>query len=220
MGENLVDHTGAIVRVECRQPVSVQPAISGVGRLGAGLRWMLFKTGPAASNQLEASGFIRTRTGVRYPDLQLDFMPVAYDTGQLAAAAVTHGYQVHCGPIRPHSRGWVRLASSDPRDKPLITYNYFAEEQDRIDMRRGIRLVREIFAQPAFDPYRKREIDPGSSCQSDEDIDAFVRRVAKTVYHPTSTCRMGNDPMAVVDPQCRVHGIEGLRVVDASLCPW
>ena len=219
VGENLVDHLGTVVQMECAKPVSVQPSTRGIGRLSTGLRWLLLKSGPAATNQLEASGFIRTRPGVRYPDLQLDFMPVAYHEAQLAPLPVAHGYQIHCGPMRPHSRGWVRLASSDPRDDPRITYNYLHEEQDRIDMRTAVKLAREIFSQPAFDPYRKRELEPGSSYVSDDDIDSFVRKTGKTVYHPTSTCRMGTDAMAVVDPQCRVHGIEGLRVVDASIMP-
>ena len=121
--------------------------------------------------------------------------------------------------MRPHSRGWVRLASNDARERPRITYNYLAEEQDRVDMRNAVRLAREIFNQPAFDPYRKREIEPGPSFESDDEIDAWVRSAAKTVYHPTSTCRMGTDASAVVDAECRVHGIEGLRVVDASIMP-
>ena len=219
VGENLIDHMGATVQVECAQPVSVQPATHGLGRLGAGLRWMVFKSGPAASNQLEGSGFIRTRAGVRYPDLQLDFMPVARKEGRHRHVPAAHGYQLHCGPMRPHSRGWVRLASNDPRERPRITYNYLAEEQDRVDMRNAVRLAREIFNQPAFDRYRKREIEPGPSVESDEDLDGWIRSAAKTVYHPTSTCRMGTDAMAVVDPQCRVHGIAGLRVVDTSIMP-
>ena len=219
VGENLMDHMGALVQVECAQPVSVQPATHGLGRLGAGLRWILLKSGPASSNQLEATGFIRTRAGIRYPDLQLDFMPVARKEGRHVHVPAAHGYQLHCGPMRPHSRGWVRLASNDPRERPRITYNYLAEEQDRVDMRNAVRLAREIFNQPAFDPYRKREIEPGPSFESDDEIDAWVRSAAKTVYHPTSTCRMGTDAMAVVDAQCRVHGIEDLRVVDASIMP-
>ena len=141
------------------------------------------------------------------------------NSGASGTTNYIHGEVGKINLIKSLSRGWVRLASSNPRDNPRITYNYLSAEQDRIDMRNAIRLAREIFNQPVFDPYRKREIEPGPSYVSDEDIDAFVRNTAKTVYHPTSTCRMGTDAMAVVDAQCRVHGIEGLRVVDASVMP-
>ena len=218
VGNNFVDHCGTFVRMHCTQPVSMQPALGKLRRLGVGLRWLMSKTGPAASNQFEASGFLRSRAHVRYPDLQLDFMPYTAYPGA-KTLCVDHGFQVHCGPLRAHSRGHVRLASKHPGEAPLITYNYLDDERDRTDMRRAIRLAREIFAQPAFDAYRGRELTPGRDCESDETIDAYVRATAKTVYHPTSTCRMGVDANAVVDPQCRVHGVEGLRVVDASVMP-
>ena len=218
VGNHLVDHCGTFVRMQCTQPVSMQPALGKLRRLGVGLRWLISKTGPAASNQFEASGFLRSRAHVRYPDLQLDFMPYAVYPGA-KTLSVDHGFQVHCGPLRAHSRGHVRLASKHPSAAPLITYNYLDDERDRTDMRRAIQLAREIFAQPAFDPYRGHELTPGGDCESDEAIDAYVRATAKTVYHPTSTCRMGVDANSVVDPQCRVHGVEGLRVVDASVMP-
>ena len=218
VGESLMDHLGVYIRHECTRPVSVQPFVGGLGKLGVGLRWLLFKSGVAASNHLEVSAYIRTRSGVRWPDVQLDFTPAAV-YGDRDPAPVAHGFQTHIGPMRPASRGWVRLASREPRDPPRIFFNYLSAEEDLVVMRAGIRLAREIHRQPALDPYRGREIDPGEGCVSEDDFDAFVRRSANTVYHPTSTCRMGTDSRAVVDPQCRVHGIDGLRVVDASVMP-
>ena len=218
VGANLVDHLGAYVRHECPAPVSVQPWTHGAGRLRVGLRWLLFKSGLGATNVFEASGFLRTRAGVRYPDVQLDFTPAAVHEYR-EVVPVAHGFQTHCGPMRPQSRGRVRLASANPRHAPRFLYNYLAEEEDRRVMRDGIRRVREIHQQPAFDPYRGAELAPGPDCTSDDEIDDYARSTAKTVYHPTSTCRMGGDALAVVDHECRVHGIEGLRVVDASVMP-
>ena len=218
VGANLVDHLGAYIRQECPAPVSLQPWTHGAGRLRVGLRWVLFKSGLGATNVFEASGFLRTRAGVRYPDVQLDFTPAAVHEYK-QVVPVAHGFQTHVGPMRPESRGRVLLASSDPRDAPRILYNYLAEEEDRRVMRDGIRRAREIHQQPAFDSYRGAELAPGPDCTSDDEIDAYVRTNAGTVYHPTSTCRMGGDAMAVVDHECRVHGIEGLRVVDASVMP-
>jgi choline dehydrogenase len=143
---------------------------------------------------------------------------VAYDGSTLAQE---HGFQAHVGPMRSKSRGWVRLASTDPFDKPHIRFNYLSEADDWIEMRACVRLTREIFAQPAFDRYRGREIQPGADVQTDEQIDAFIREKVESAYHPSCSCKMGdaNDPMAVVDPETRVHGLEGLRVVDSSIMP-
>ena len=218
VGNELTDHLGAFVRHECSRPVSLQRWATRVGRLRVGLRWLLFRSGVGASNLWEASGFIRSRAGVQWPNVQLDFLPVAIED-YVDAARVADGFQTHCGPLRPKSRGWVRLRSSDPRDKPRIQYNYLQEEEDRAVMRAALRLTREIHRQPAFDPYRGPELDPGAQCRSDDEIDTYVRGAAMTVYHLTSTCRMGSDARAVVDAECRVHGIEGLRVVDASVMP-
>ena len=218
VGANLVDHLGAYVRHECSAPVSIQPWTHGAGRLRVGLRWLLFKSGLGATNVFEASGFLRTRAGVRYPDVQLDFTPAAVHEYR-EVVPVAHGFQTHCGPMRPESRGRVRLASSNPRVAPRILNNYLATEEDRRVMCEGLRRAREIHQQPAFDPYRGAELAPGPQCMSDDELDDYVRATAKTVYHPTSTCRMGSDAAAVVDHECRVHGIEGLRVVDASVMP-
>ena len=218
VGANLTDHLGLFVRQVCTRPVSLQRYTRRLGRLQVGLRWLLFKSGVGASNIWEASGFIRSRAGVQWPDLQLDFMPLAMED-YVAATRIAEGFQTHCGPLRPKSRGSVGLRSASAHDKPLIRYNYLEHEDDRAVTRTAVRLAREIHAQPAFDPYRGPELAPGPQCHSDDEIDAYMREAAITVYHLTSTCRMGNDAGAVVDAECRVHGIEGLRVVDASIMP-
>jgi choline dehydrogenase len=181
---------------------------------------MLTKDGLGATNHFETGGFIRSRVGVRYPDIQYHFLPMAvsYDGSSLARE---HGFQAHVGPMRSKSKGWVRLASTDPLDKPKILFNYMSHPDDWTEMRACVRLTREIFAQPAFDRYRGREIQPGAQVQSDAQIDAFIRDHAESAYHPSCSCRMGraHDPLAVVDPEARVIGIEGLRVVDSSIMP-
>ena len=218
VGENLTDHTGVQITHECLEPISLHPILTVPGRLRVGLRWMLFKSGLGVSNQFEASGFIRSHAGVPWPNLQLDFSPAALtDEGELADVA--HGFQTHCGPLRPKSRGSVRLQSADARRAPEIRYNYLDHEDDWAVIRAGVQLTREIHRQPAMDRFRGRELDPGDSIRDEHGLDDFIRRATKTVYHPVSTCRMGNDRQAVVDAQCRVHGIESLRVVDASVMP-
>ena len=173
-----------------------------------------------ASNQFESAAFIRSRAGIPYPDIQYHFLPIAvrYD-GQ--AAAEGHGFQAHVGPMRSVSRGRVSLRSGNPADNPKILFNYMSQEQDWEEWRRCIRLTREIFAQDAFKPFVKNEIQPGADVQSDAEIDAFVREHAESAYHPCGTCKMGSkdDPDAVVDSQGRVIGVEGLRVVDSSIFP-
>jgi choline dehydrogenase len=185
-----------------------------------GLRWLLRKDGLGATNHFETGGFIRSRAGERYPDIQYHFLPLAvsYDGSSLARE---HGFQAHVGPMRSASRGWVRLASANPLDKPKVFFDYMSQPDDWVQMRACVRLTREIFAQRAFDPYRGREIQPGSGVQSDAQIDDFIRRQAQSAYHPSCSCRMGSvdDPMAVVDPQTRVIGVEALRVVDSSIMP-
>ena len=185
-----------------------------------GAQWLFTKTGLGASNQFESAAFIRSAAGVEYPDIQYHFLPIAvrYD-GQ--AAAEGHGFQAHVGPMRSASRGSVTLASTDPRDAPLIRFNYMSQAQDWADFRTCIRLTREIFAQPAFAPYVKGEIQPGAAVQSDAALDDFIRENVESAYHPCGTCRMGraDDPLAVVDPECRVIGVEGLRLADSSIFP-
>ncbi len=183
-----------------------------------GARWLLTRTGLGASNQFESNGYIRSRPGLKWPDLQYHFLAgaIAYDG---SSAVKGHGFQAHLGANKPLSRGWVRLNSADPADPPRMFFNYLAEEADKQAYRDGVRLTREIFAQPAFDAYRGEEVSPGADVNSDAEIDDWVARSAETAYHPCGTCRMGTDAMAVVDPECRVHGVDNLRVVDSSIMP-
>ena len=218
VGENLQDHLEIYVQHECIQPISLYSALKLHNKVKIGLDWFLFNKGAGASNQFEAGGFIRSRPGVEHPDIQYHFLPIAinYDGTHPVDA---HGFQAHLGPMRATSRGHVKLVSDDPHAPPSILFNYMQTERDREDMRTGLRLTREIFAQKAFDAYRGRELAPGESAQSDEQIDAFVRERGESAYHPCGTCKMGTDEAAVVDGELRVHGLEGLRVVDASVMP-
>jgi choline dehydrogenase len=220
VGENLQDHLEFYFQVASKEPITLYANTSLVSRGVIGLRWLLSRQGPGATNHFETGGFIRSRRGVRYPDIQYHFLPLAvsYDGKGLASE---HGFQAHVGPLRSKSRGWVRLRSADPKDHPLIRFNYMSHEEDWIEMRACVRLTREIFAQAAFDPYRGREISPGADVVSDDDIDVFIRERVESAYHPSCTCKMGaaNDPMAVVDPQARVIGLDGLRIVDSSIMP-
>ncbi|MFO1037477.1 MAG: choline dehydrogenase [Geminicoccaceae bacterium] len=218
VGRNLHDHLEFYFQYECTQPVTLLAAMQPHNMIGIGIRWFLFNEGAASSSHLEAGGFIRSAPGIRHPDIQYHFLPaLVEDHGR--SKGNMHAFQAHVGTMRPVSRGFVELRSADPRQHPVIDPNCLAEERDRADMRACVHLSREIFAQAAFDPYRGREIQPGANVTSDTDIDAFVRRKADSAYHPCSTCRMGTDEMAVVDPQTRVRGLEGLRVVDASIMP-
>jgi choline dehydrogenase len=220
VGENLQDHLEFYFQVACTQPVTLYSSMGLFQRALIGARWLLFKNGLGATNHFETGGFIRSRAGVSFPDIQFHFLPLAvtYDGSSLAKE---HGFQAHVGPMRSKSRGFVRLASADARDKPKILFNYLRHRDDMVEMRACVRLTREIFAQPAFDPYRGREIQPGADIVTDEQIDAFVRAKVESAYHPSCTCRMGrrDDPMTVVDPEARVIGIESLRVVDSSIMP-
>ena len=220
VGQNLQDHLEIYFQMASSQPITLYKywTLFWKGVLGA--QWVISKTGLGASNNFESCGFIRSRAGVEYPDIQFHFLPMAvrYD-GQ--AAAEGHGFQAHVGPMRSPSRGAVTLASSDPKEAPNIFFNYMSTEQDWIDFRTAVRLTREIFQQDAFKPFVKHEILPGASAQSDEDIDEFIREHAESAYHPCGTCRMGaaTDKQAVVDPECRVIGVDGLRVADSSIFP-
>jgi len=220
VGENLHDHLEFYLQMACREPVSLYSALSLWSRAGIGIRWILRKDGLGATNHFESGGFIRSRAGVRYPDIQIHFLPLAmnYDG---SSPAKEHGFQAHVGPMRTKSRGWVRLRSREPRAAPSILFNYLSHPDDWTEMRACVRLAREIFAQPAFDRYRGREIQPGADVTTDAAIDAFVRDKTESAYHPCGSCKMGaaSDPAAVVDSQLRVLGIEGLRVVDSSIMP-
>jgi choline dehydrogenase len=220
IGENLQDHLEFYFQVACREPITLYGATGLVPKALIGLRWLLRRDGLGATNHFETCGFIRSRAGIRYPDIQYHFLPLAvsYDGRSLAPE---HGFQAHVGPMRSKSRGSVRLRTADPMDKPRVLFNYMSHPDDWAEMRACVRLTREIFSQPAFAPYRGREIQPGAEVETDEAIDAFVRERVESAYHPCGACAMGrpDDPMAVVDAQARVIGVEGLRVVDSSIMP-
>ena len=218
VGANLQDHLELYIQQACTRPITLYSATGLLSKALIGVRWIAFKSGLGATNHFESGGFIRSRPGVRWPDIQFHFLPMAasYDMKERVRC---HGYQAHAGPMRSKSRGTVRLASADPREPPQVRFNYMSDPDDWTEMRACVRLTREIFAQPAFDPYRGEELAPGAAVQSDEEIDAFVRETVESAYHPCGTCKMGTDAMAVVDPQNRVHGMEGLRVVDSSIMP-
>src|SRR4051812_19082656 len=220
VGENLQDHLEFYFQVACTQPVTLYAWQGPIGKAAVLARWLLRRDGLGATNHFEAGGFIRSRRGVRHPDIQSHFLPLAitYDGRGLASE---HGFQAHVGPMRSKSRGFVRLRSPDPREYPRIQFNYMSQVDDWIEMRACLRLTREIFAQQAFVPYRGRELQPGPHVTTDEEIDAFVREKVESAYHPSCSCKMGSplDPMAVVDSETRVIGISGLRVVDSSVMP-
>lgn len=220
VGQNLQDHLELYIQQAAIKPVSLYKYWNLLGKAFVGAQWLFTRTGVGASNQFESTAFIRSKAGVPYPDVQYHFLPIAvrYD-GQ--AAAEGHGFQAHVGPMRSKSRGHVTLNSADPKEPPRILFNYMSHDSDWQDFRTCIRLTREIFGQEAFEPFRGHEIQPGQTVQSDEDLDAFIREHAESAYHPCGTCKMGraDDPMAVVDPECRVIGIDGLRVADSSIFP-
>lgn len=220
VGANLQDHLEIYVQMAASQPVSLFRYWNLWGKAWVGLRWLVNRSGPGASNQFESCGFIRSRAGVDYPDIQFHFLPIAvrYDG---KAAAEGHGFQAHVGPMRSASRGTVGLRGPDPAAAPVIRFNYMSAPEDWEDFRRAIRLTREIFAQPAFAPFLRHEIQPGAAVQDDDALDAFVREHVESAYHPCGTCRMGraDDLAAVVDPEGRVIGVERLRVADSSVFP-
>ncbi|WP_272663746.1 choline dehydrogenase [Providencia sp. PROV110] len=218
VGQNLQDHLEMYLQYECKQPVSLYPALKWYNQPMIGAQWLFKGTGIGASNQFEAGGFIRTSDKFAWPNIQFHFLPVAINYNGSNAVNM-HGFQAHVGSMRSPSRGRVRLKSLDPRQHPSILFNYMSSEQDWEEFRAAIRITREIMAQPALDPYRGAEISPGKQVNTDEELDAFVRERAETAFHPCGTCKMGNDEMAVVNGAGQVHGIEGLRVIDASIMP-
>ncbi|MCT0739832.1 choline dehydrogenase [Pseudomonas aeruginosa] len=218
VGANLQDHLELYLQYACKQPVSIYPATKWWNQPAIGAQWLFLGKGLGASNQFEAGGFIRTREAFEWPNIQFHFLPVAINYNG-SKGVQEHGFQAHMGSMRSPSRGRIHLKSRDPRQHPSILFNYMSHEQDWQEFRDGIRLTREIMNQPALDPYRGRELSPGVSVQSDAELDEFIRNHAETAFHPSCSCKMGSDDMAVVDGQGRVHGMEGLRVVDASIMP-
>jgi len=220
VGQNLQDHLELYIQMAASKPITLFKHWNLLSKAWIGAQWLFTKTGLGASNQFESAAFVRSNAGVDYPDIQYHFLPIAvrYD-GQ--AAAEGHGFQAHVGPMRSPSRGAVTLRSADPKDDPVIRFNYMSTPQDWEDFRTCIRLTREVFAQEAFKPFVKHEIQPGVDVQSDAELDAFIAEHAESAYHPCGTCKMGaaHDPMAVVDPECRVIGVEGMRVADSSIFP-
>lgn len=220
VGANLQDHLEFYFQMACTQPVTLYGQANLLGKALAGAQWLFFRKGIGATNHFESCGFIRSRAGIPYPDIQYHFFPMAinYDGSSLATE---HGFQAHVGPMRSKSRGSVTLRSADPREAPKIFFNYMSHPDDWEEMRACVRLTREIFQQPAFAPWRGREIQPGADCTSDAQIDAFIAEHVESALHPSCTCKMGavDDPMAVVDPELRVIGVSGLRVVDSSVMP-
>ena len=219
VGENMQDHLEVYVQYACKQPVSMQPYMAKWRAPFIGLQW-LFRKGPAATNHFEAGGFARSNEDVEYPNLMFHFLPVAvrYDG---SSPAGDHGYQVHVGPMYSDAIGSVKIKSRDPRVHPALRFNYLSTEQDRREWVEAIRVAREILNQPALAPYNGGEVSPGPGVRTDEEILAWVAEEGETALHPSCTCKMGTDDMAVVDPtSMRVHGLDGLRVVDASVMPY
>ncbi|KJG08128.1 choline dehydrogenase [Photobacterium angustum] len=220
VGANLQDHLEVYFQYHCNEAITLNSKLDLVSKGKIGAQWLLTRTGLGATNHFESCAFIRSRKGLKWPNIQYHFLPAAmrYDG---RAAFDGHGFQVHVGPNKPQSRGSVEVVSNDPHAKPKIEFNYISTEQDKQDWRDCIRLTREIMAQSALDQYRGDEIQPGADITSDQAIDKWVKENVESAYHPSCTCKMGddNDVMAVLDSQCRVRGIENLRVVDSSIFP-
>ncbi len=220
VGENLQDHLEVYFQFYCKQPITLNSRLGLLSKGLIGASWLLFKDGLGATNHFESCAFIRSAAGQKWPDIQYHFLPAAmrYDG---TSAVKGHGFQVHVGPNKPKSRGHMRILNDDPASAPSILFNYLSHTDDVEKWRCCIRLTREIMAQPAMDPYRGDEIQPGPHVNSDKEIDAWVKENVESAYHPTGTCRMGqpDEPLAVVDPNCRVIGVDGLRVADSSIFP-
>jgi choline dehydrogenase len=221
VGEHLQDHLEVYIQYGSKQPVSMQPyALEKWRRPWIGFQWLFFRTGPGATNHFEGGGFVRSNDDVVYPNLMFHFLPLAirYDG---SAGAEGHGYQVHVGPMYSDARGSVKIVSTDPRRHPALRFNYLSTDQDRREWVEAVRVARRILTQPAFGPYSTGELSPGSGVETDDEILDWVARDAETALHPSCTARMGIDGASVVDPlTMRVHGVDGLRAVDASVMPY
>jgi choline dehydrogenase len=215
VGENLQDHLEVYVQYASKQPVSVAPAMKMRNRPKVGAAWLLGRRGPGATNHFEAGGFARSNEDVAYPNLMFHFLPIAirYD----GTAPQGHGYQVHIGPMYSDARGSVKIKSADPREHPALRFNYLSTEQDRREWVEAIQVARKILTQPAFEPFNDGEISPGPSVATDEEVLDWVARDAETALHPSCTCRLGTGDDSVIDPSSmKVHGLQGIRVIDAS----
>ena len=218
VGRNLQDHLDCSVQYECTLPITLYSQSNPLAAAKTGLQYLLFGTGLATGQGLESGAFLKSRPDLETPDLQFHFITaLMYD--HTRKKADRHGFMAHVCQLRPESRGYISIRSADPAAPPIIQPNYLEAEEDRRALREGVRLARDVFAQPAFDPYRGPELMPGAHAQSDELLDAFIRKTAETIYHPVGTSKMGHGGDCVVDPRLKVHGIEGLRVVDASVMP-
>ncbi len=218
VGNNLQDHLEVYIQYECTKPVSLAPALKWYNKLPIGVNWLFFGKGLGATNHFEAGGFLRSSEEFAWPNIQYHCLPIAVSYNGTNAVE-SHGFQMHMGSMRSKSVGRIKITSKDAHTAPSIRFNYMADESDWQEFRDGIRITREIFAQPALKDYVGKEISPGADVQTDEELDEFVRQHGETAYHPCGTCRMGETEDCVTDGQGRVHGLEGLRVVDASLMP-
>lgn len=220
VGENLQDHLEVYIQYACKQPVSMQPALKWYNKPFVGLQWLFFRKGPAATNHFEGGGFVRSNDTVQYPNLMFHFLPLAirYDG---STPEKDHGYQVHVGPMYSDSRGWVKIDSRDPLDKPRMLFNYLSTETDRREWVEAITVAREILNQPVMDTFNAGEISPGDNVRTEDEILDWIAQDGETALHPSCTCKMGVDNLSVVHPDTmRVHGVKGLRVVDASVFPY
>ena len=224
VGENMQDHLEVYIQHACSQPVTQQPSLKMWKRPWIGFQWLFLRRGPGTTNHFEAGGFVRSNDEVKYPNLMFHFLPIAirYDgSPPLGGEKIKHGYQVHIGPMYSDSRGSVKITSRDPRAKPALRFNYLSTEQDRREWVEAIRITRRILESEAFTPFSNGEISPGAGVQTDAQILEWVAKDAETALHPSCTCRMGIDEMSVVDPlTMKVHGVEALRVCDASVMPY
>ena len=218
VGQNLQDHLEFNFQYRCKQPITLNSELNVFKKALIGIRWLVFKTGLGRTNHFESCAFIRSRPGVKWPDIQYHFLPgaISYDG---TVAFTGHGFQVHAGHNKPTSRGHIQILSKDIKQHPEILFNYLQTEEDKQGFRDCVRLTREIMAQPAMDDYRGEVIQPTDDVQSNEQIDAFIRDSVDSAYHPSCSCKMGVDTMAVVDPNLKVHGLSNLRIVDSSVFP-
>ncbi|MBS0472612.1 MAG: choline dehydrogenase [Proteobacteria bacterium] len=218
VGKNLQDHLDASIQYESSQPITLHSQSNPLNAMKTGLSYMLFRKGLATGQGLESGGFVKSRPDLEHPDLQFHFI-AALMSDHARKKADRHGFMTHVCQLRPQSRGYISIKSSDPLVAPVIQPNYLEAEEDRRAMREGTKMARDIFAQAAFDPYRGPELMPGAHVRTDDQIDAWIRKTAETIYHPVGTAKMGKDSESVVDAELKVYGVQGLRVVDASVMP-